>query len=249
MRRLSIALSFAAAALAAASALSAGLPGVGADDRREPVDVGSAPWRSVVKVQSGGGQRCTGALISADTVLTAAHCLWNPRTRRLLPPSSHHVLFGYERGDFAEHRVVTAYRTVPEWHGPDGSPPGLASDWALLTLSAPAITRVPPLPLAAHVPVPGQSLKLGGFNRDRGHLLIADQNCRVTGELRLNPATHLLRHDCEGTLGTSGAPVLAEGPGGWEIVGVNVAVTSEGSLAVPSVLIMDALTNGERNPD
>ena len=64
------------------------LPGVGAVDRRVAVDPRQSPWDAIAKVQTNIGTRCTGALIAPGTVLTAAHCLYNRRTRALLQAGS-----------------------------------------------------------------------------------------------------------------------------------------------------------------
>jgi protease YdgD len=54
----------------------------------------------------------------------------------------------------------------------------------------------------------------------------------------------MLRHDCTGTRGTSGAPVLAQGADGrWRIAGLEVAAVmgeSEG-LAVPATTLATLL--------
>lgn len=82
------------------------LPGLGGIDDRTAVDVTLPPWNAVVRVQTNLGARCTGTLVGARLVLTAAHCLFNARTGRLLPASSLHVLFGYARGGYDAHRLV-----------------------------------------------------------------------------------------------------------------------------------------------
>src|SRR5437764_15286591 len=74
------------------------LSSASAEDRRIVVDPIQPPWADIVKVQTNIGSRCTGVLIAPATVLTAAHCLYNPRTRALLQPMSLHVLLGYQRG-------------------------------------------------------------------------------------------------------------------------------------------------------
>src|SRR3954470_14113898 len=65
-----------------------------------------------------------------SVVLTAAHCLYNPRTRALLQPVSLHVLFGFERDSYCRHLLVARYRLGL------GFMPGLrqpqSGDWALL---------------------------------------------------------------------------------------------------------------------
>jgi protease YdgD len=119
----------AAALLLASGHLAAELlPGVGTLDRRLAVDVRLPPWNAIAKVQTNIATRCTGALVGPDTVITAAHCLYNRRTRTLLGPGSLHVLFGYERGGYFWHAQVVRY-VVGD--GFDGAEPGAASGLGL----------------------------------------------------------------------------------------------------------------------
>jgi protease YdgD len=141
----------------AASAAAPLLPGLGPDDRRAPVDGTAAPWRSLTKVQTGIGGRCTGALIGPRRVLTAAHCLFNPRTQRFLPASSLHVLFGYERGAFIEHTLVTGVIHADSYD-PQKPREGFAADWAILELADDAPPQAPPLVVADTVPIPGTAV-------------------------------------------------------------------------------------------
>src|SRR5271155_4189201 len=108
-RRTASVITAAALLLASGSAAAELLPGVGALDRRLAVDVRLPPWNAVAKVQTNIATRCTGALIGPDTVMTAAHCLYNRRTHALLEPGSLHVLFGYEQGGYFRHVQVVRY--------------------------------------------------------------------------------------------------------------------------------------------
>ena len=65
----------------AAAQPPARLPGIGADDPRAEVQMAQPPWNAIVKVQTNLATSCTGALVSPAIVLTAAHCLYNARTR------------------------------------------------------------------------------------------------------------------------------------------------------------------------
>jgi hypothetical protein len=80
---------------------------------RVPVDPNPPPWNAVTKVQTNIGTRCTGVLIAPSVVLTATHCLYNPRTRALLQPVSLHVLFGFERDNYRQHLLVARYQLGP----------------------------------------------------------------------------------------------------------------------------------------
>jgi protease YdgD len=210
------------------------VPGIGGSDHRRVVDPLSPPWNAIVRVQTNIGTRCTGALVAADRVLTAAHCLYNPLTRAMLQPVSLHVLFGYRHGTYRWHVLVRDYRIGDEFDRaePKRRPGG---DWALLDLAAAIPREVAPLPITAVPPVPGMAVALAGYNRDRTELLMADLACRVTGYARLRGAD-FLTDNCDATFGTSGGPVLAEQAGRWQIVGLNVAISGDTHLALPAAV-------------
>lgn len=211
------------------------VPGVGPDDRRAPVAVSAAPWNSLVKVQSELGTRCTGALVGPGRVVTAAHCIISPRTRKPVQASSLHVLFGYDRGQYRGHARVRAVLSGPGYD-PERPLDGLPVDWAVLVLDGPVPAGVPVLPLDP-APSRGQALALGGYSQDRAQILMADTTCSLMGRNE-TAAGPLLVHDCDGTRGTSGGPLLVRRGDGWAVAGVNVAVvTGEGrrrNLAVPA---------------
>lgn len=203
------------------------LPGLGPADPRRPADVRAAPFASLVRVQTELGGRCTGTLIAPDEVLTAAHCLMAPRSRQMVQPGSVHVLLAYDRGQHRGHARVASYRAGAAWQG-DGSP--ASADWAVLRLATPL--RGPVLPLAEAAPAPRTALALAGYQQDRPESLLADTGCRVLGI-----GGGMLVHDCAGTRGASGAPLLMRGEDGrWLVVGVASRVSRQVALgeAVPA---------------
>lgn len=209
------------------------LPGVGANDRRVRVEPSGPPWDAIAKVQTNIGTRCTGVLIAADVVLTAAHCLYNPRTLALLQPVSLHVLFGFEGGRYRWHMLVGRYEVG---RGFDGRQRGKAieADWVLLYLIGAIPPAVRPLPVASTPPEPGSMVALAGFNKDEPLLLMGDLACRITGAVDI-PNGRLLAHDCSATQGTSGGPLLKKLGSGWEIIGINIGVMRANNIALWSM--------------
>lgn len=221
------------------------LPGIGAQDRRAAVDTTEAPWRSLVKVQTNLGSRCTGVLVAPRRVVTAGHCLLN-RAQQFLPASSLHVLFGYDRGDYREHRTVASL-AVGGPFDPSRRPEGLARDWAVLTLSGDAPAGVEPLPLVRVPPEPGTPLMLGGYSQDKAQIITADTACAALGVAQTQGRSSLLIHDCNGTRGVSGAALLVRvpnGQGAWGVAGIAVAAQTSAAprnIAVPAASIAGAV--------
>jgi len=208
------------------------LPGLRDTDHRVVVDPNAPPWNAVVKVQTNIGTRCTGALVGPASVLTAAHCLYNRRTRALLQPLSLHVLVGYERGAFRWHRLVARYTVGPGYDGADKPPQ--TNDWVRLELAEPVPDAVRPLPIASAAPSSGLPVALAGYNQDRAQLLMADPECHI-GIVTRRAGGTLLLHDCSATRGTSGGPLLTRENGGWAVIGINIAAgdLANVALAVP----------------
>lgn len=202
------------------------------------VDVGTMPWAAVVRLQVPGISRCTGFLIGPRTVVTAAHCLYGRRLGHFVPSGSVHVLLGYANGDFTRHVLASSFQVG------DGYEPlamaGQAADIAIVTLTAPVAVPGETLALA-DAPIPrGTRLMLGGFGQDRAERIFANVSCAALG-YRAGPAGRaVLLHDCAGTRGTSGGPVLTQAPDGtWRAAGVQVAgnVGNAGGSAVPAAAI------------
>ena len=192
-------------------------------DPRMVVDPRAPPWDAVAKVQTNTAIRCTGVLSAPAIVLTAAHCLYNRLTRAMLQPVSLHVLFGYERGAFRWQRQVARVDVGTGFAGTGPQPQ--QSDWARLELTE--SVPVPPLSVFKGEVAAGTRVALAGYNQDRAQLLMVDPDCRVK-----RVGGRFVVHDCAGTRGTSGGPLLTQDDGRWEVVGINIAAGSKANLAV-----------------
>ena len=193
------------------------LPGIGAADRRVAVDARAMPWAALGRVQTELGGRCTGVLIAPDQVLTAAHCLGNRTTGRLVQAGSVHFLQGFSRGAYTGHARVAEFRLGTGWDPARRRP--LGADWAVLRLATPIAGTV--LPLWQGALPEGAALLLGGYQQDRPEVLLADTRCAALGSGRDEAGMQLLAHGCTATRGASGAPLLLALPdGGHAVAGV-----------------------------
>ena len=214
------------------------LPGIGAHDPRVRSDPDAGPWRGVGKLQATSGglhQSCTGTLVGPKLVLTAAHCVFNPRTGHNFAPGSLHFLVGYRADDYAGHAVGVRLVTGPGYD-PRRPQESMGSDWALLTLADTLGPTARPLALGDAAPDVGAKVMTGGYSLDHPFVLMVDPKCQITGRGVDAEGRPLLIDDCAATRGMSGAPVLVADQKGWRVGGIVVAAAkdAQGGLVVPA---------------
>jgi protease YdgD len=204
------------------------LPGVGAHDPRVRVNPDTVPWRAVGKLQAASTilrASCTATLVGSSTLVTAAHCVFNRSTQRYFAPSSLHFLIGYNGSRYAGHAIGIRVK-VAEGFDPSRPKETIGSDWALIFLDKSLGLEDRVLSLASDVPEDGAKVMLGGYQQDHPLLLMADIRCRIDGRFVDASGQLLLRDNCAGTRGVSGAPLLINRGGGWRVAAIEVAHTA-----------------------
>ncbi|CAH0288659.1 serine protease [Roseomonas sp. CECT 9278] len=206
------------------------VPGLGATDPRQPVPADQAPWNAVGEIEA-AENRCTGTLVGPRSVVTAQHCLINAEGRALVPASQ--VVF--RLGGRTAHGV-----SVVRGQGFDiALEQPWRADWALLTIDTP-LGEGRALRLSREPPRDGTLLALPGWQHDRPGALVADLRCRVLVMGTFGAQGMLVGHNCTGTMGSSGAPLIArDAAGGFVVVGVQAkaALGRSQGVAVPGFMI------------
>ncbi|MBT3358810.1 MAG: trypsin-like serine protease [Rhodospirillales bacterium] len=231
MFRLSILGIVTAASLSfSAGAELAQLPGIKGEDDRQLVETDAYPWSAIGRVNRRTGGFCTGTVIAEYRVLTAAHCLWNPRTLTWLPAQSLHFVAAYRRGEYLVHSGVegieVSHAKAQKQRNPKIDP---ENDWALLRLTEPVGKVTGALATAkVSLQVNTTSLIQAGYSQDKAHILSVHSGCKILG---FSADNRLVLHDCDATKGDSGSPIFVRRGGRYSLVGMHVAtMTQEGRV-------------------
>jgi protease YdgD len=194
-----------------------------------PADINNYPWSSIGKLYNRAGGACTGAIASLTEVVTAAHCLYNPRTSILLQPESLHFLIGYKQGEYREDLRVSKFTVGPNYRlDSTMTVTSETSDWAILKLRLPVAAGVKPLSLSNRPPKIGDRIMVGGFAQSQRYSMTADTKCGVRAIL----SNGLLVHDCAVMKGDSGAPLMRSNGDMIEVLGVHVGTALSNGVAL-----------------
>lgn len=207
------------------------LRGLKGDDDRLAVVAAQYPWSAMGRLNNGLGGHCSAVLVGPRLVATAAHCLWNRRTRAPIPVSSLTFVAGYDRGDYLRASKVAVMHASPGWNlftnKQDAGLSARADDWALLELVEPVGEAVGWVGLGAD-PAAGERVTAAGYGKDKAHVPMAHLGCRV-----LERRGPLVVNDCDAVQGDSGGPLLLWRDGRPLLAGLNVAVmVGRGDLGV-----------------
>jgi protease YdgD len=187
-------------------------------------------WLAIGQITYGGavgGAICTGTLVAPDLVLTAGHCVSN--NGELVPAVQVQFAAGWRAGKSAAIRYGN--RIIQE--APSlGKLRALSQDVALIVLDMPIDAGVVrPLALAAPNALTDRYSMIG-YRRDLPEVIRRNDACDLAST---QGAVLLL--GCKVVSGNSGAPVLMQRDGEWQIAAV-MAAQGRGAGVVASYAVI-----------
>lgn len=188
----------------------------------------SRGWNAVARLELAGKGFCTGALIAEDQVLTAAHCLYDETTGKLLDPTGIEVQVGLRNGRAEAYRSVRRAVVHPEYTYTDHPSAGrVRHDLALIELHHPVRNpAIAPYATAAHISE-GAEVAVVSYARGREDQPSLEETCAVTAQTE-----GVLVMSCQAEFGASGSPVFHIKEQHVEIVAVVSAKAQNGKIPV-----------------
>lgn len=225
-------------------------PAVAETLRHGMTESAQAEWLAVGRLNVQGQGFCTATLVAPDIVLTAAHCLVDKRTNRVVAPERVHFLAGYRIGKYAAHGRGAQVSLVDGFSRDSQT---ISSDLGLVRLAEALPSRIEPMTLETRITA-GDQLDVMSYAIDRAHLPSLQGACEV-----LRRTGTILFTSCEGVPGVSGAPLIRLTEQGPRVAGVASSVSARArnprpkgnivAIAADPLLTDDLLDNLGRDRD
>jgi len=217
-------------------------PGVfGTDDRRIINEEGS-PWSAIGHINVPRASYCTGSLIASNLVITAAHCVMDPRTRKPWPVDKIHFVAGAKQLKWLGHSTAKClhfplgyeYTVVPKITDPalmsEEVPRRMFSrDMALIVLKD-DLKNIPPLQIERAEELPADiTLVHASYPVELRWMLSGHFGCHL-----LRRDQHLWYTDCDVYWGSSGGPIFVQRKQELNLAAIMVgAARKRHSIGVP----------------
>lgn len=161
-------------------------------------------WVAVGRVNIGRDGFCTGTLIEANIVLTAAHCFFDPRTRKRVADSKVRFVAGWSSGSANSIRGARKVAIDPDYtYSPHPTNQQITNDLALIELDQPINDSIVKPFKRARSPRSGASVAIVSYAQGRSEIPSIQERCSV-----------LVRHQsvmalsCDINFGASGSPIF-----------------------------------------
>jgi len=173
-------------------------------------------WDAVGRLDFGSTGFCTATLIAPAVVLTAAHCLYDKDTGKLVDPATMEFRAGWRNGRAVAYRKVKRALAHPDYvYGGVEKFQRVANDLAVLELDQPIrLASVEPFETDLR-PMKGDEVGVVSYAQDRSEVPSLQEVCHVV-ERQLS----VLVLSCNVDFGSSGAPIFAFRDGVPRVVSV-----------------------------
>ncbi|WP_085878362.1 trypsin-like serine peptidase [Roseisalinus antarcticus] len=176
-------------------------------------------WEAVGRLDIDGKGFCTASLIDEQTVMTAAHCLFDSETGDRVDPARMQFLAGLRDGQAMAYRGIRQAVAHPDYVLGDTADIGnIASDVALLELDQPIrSTQIIPFEMGAE-PQAGEAVGIVSYAQERAEVPSLQEVCTILGF-----QSEVLVMSCDVNYGSSGAPIFSLAGGQARIVSLVAA--------------------------